>query len=53
MRFHLTLLALIAASIITNAKAESDSQLAEDQLLRLVETSAKRLAIAEQVALAK
>jgi len=52
MRLHLMLLALIAASII-NTEAKDHSQLAEDQLQRLVETSAERLSIAEQVALAK
>jgi chorismate mutase len=53
MRLHLTLLALIAASLIIDAQATDYPQLAEDQLQRLVETSAERLAIAEQVALAK
>jgi chorismate mutase len=52
MRLHLKLLALIAISTI-NAQATDHSQLAEDQLQRLIETSAERLAIAEQVALAK
>jgi chorismate mutase len=53
MRLHLMLLALITVSIITNAEARDHLQPAEDQLQRLVETSAERLAIAEQVALAK
>ena len=53
MRLHSNLLALITASIIINAGATDHSQRAEDQLQRLVETSAERLAIAEQVALAK
>jgi chorismate mutase len=53
MRLNLQLLALMTASIIINAGATDYSQRAEDQLQRLVETSAERLAIAEQVALAK
>jgi chorismate mutase len=53
MRLHLKLLLLITASIITNARATDHSQPAEDQLQRLIETSAERLAIGEQVALAK
>ena len=53
MRLHLKLLALIVASTIINAVARDNSQVTEDQLQRLVETSAERLAIAEQVALAK
>ena len=53
MRVHLMLLALITVSIITDAEARDHLQLAEEQIQRLVETSAERLAIAEQVALAK
>jgi chorismate mutase len=53
MRLPLKLLALIGASMIVNAGATDHSQRAEEQLQRLVETSAERLAIAEQVALAK
>ena len=53
MRLHLKLLVLISAWIIINAEARDHSQLTEDQLQRLVETSAERLAVAEQVALAK
>jgi chorismate mutase len=53
MRLNLNVLALITASIIVNAGATDHSQRAEDQLQRLVGTSAERLAIAEQVALAK
>jgi len=53
MRLHLKLLALITASITINAGATDRTQRGEDQLQRLVETSAERLAIAEQVALAK
>jgi chorismate mutase len=52
MRLHWILPALIAVSTI-NAAATDHSQLTEDPLQRLVETSAERLAIAEEVALAK
>jgi chorismate mutase len=53
MQLHLKVLTLMTASITINAGATGHSRFAEDQLQRLVETSAERLAIAEQVALAK
>jgi chorismate mutase len=52
MRFCPIFLTLISVSII-NAEATGYPEPAEDQVQRLVATSAERLAIAEQVALAK